>query len=84
MTPEERAHHQRLTREIGDRAYLIWRSPWRLIRNRRLRREIAALLDADTCLPRDPHDCTAPVPGGGHRSDCCHLPGPHENHIVPP
>jgi hypothetical protein len=29
----------------------------------------------------DPHDCPAPVPGGGHREDCCHLQGPHENHI---
>jgi hypothetical protein len=30
---------------------------------------------------RDPHDCDAPVPGGGHREDCCHLPGSHENHF---
>lgn len=29
--------------EIGERAYLIWKQPWRVLRNRRLRRELREL-----------------------------------------
>lgn len=42
-TERERAEWQRLHRETGDRAWAILRQPWRIIRNRRLRREIAGL-----------------------------------------
>jgi hypothetical protein len=44
MRPEDRRESQRITREIGDRAYAIYRQPWRILRNRRLRREVAELL----------------------------------------
>lgn len=34
-----------ITRQIGSRAYAIWKQPWRLIRNHRLRAEIDALME---------------------------------------
>ena len=35
-----------ITRQVGSRAYAIWKQPWRVIRNRRLRAEIDALMEA--------------------------------------
>lgn len=43
-TRRERAEEQRrIIDEMASRAYLIWRHPWRIIRNRRLRAEVRAL-----------------------------------------
>lgn len=44
MNREERMQAHRATREIGNRTYAIWRQPWRICRNRRLRAEIRAIM----------------------------------------
>lgn len=41
--PDRFAAVRPVEREIGKRAYLIWKQPWRVFRNRRLRREITEL-----------------------------------------
>ena len=46
MSRSERELWQRLTRAIGARGDLIYRQPWRLIRNHRLRAEIRAIAEA--------------------------------------
>jgi hypothetical protein len=41
---EWRKIHRDAQREIGNRTYAIYRQPWRIWRNRRLRSEIRAIM----------------------------------------
>lgn len=41
--PDRFAAVRPIEREISQRVYLIWKQPWRVIRNRRLRREVRGL-----------------------------------------
>ena len=43
-TAQQRREMREHTRQVQERAYLISRQWWRVLRNRRLRREIAGLL----------------------------------------
>lgn len=59
MHPGERREHQRIQRELGNRAYAIYRQPWRIIRNRRLRREVGELMAEADALYERHHDSPA-------------------------
>ncbi len=43
MTADRFAAVRPVEREISGRVYLIWKQPWRVIRNRRLRGEVREL-----------------------------------------
>lgn len=51
MPKAERELRRRLTDAVAHRAYLIHKQPWRVIRNRRLRAEIDALMEASGSGP---------------------------------
>lgn len=63
MTAEERYIAAEYTRQITRRAAAIFHQPWRLLRNRRLRREMRTLLaNSETAFPPRPARRRRPGP----------------------